>query len=169
GGGTAGGGSGGGGSGGGGTAGGGSGGGGSGGTGGGGTAGGGSGGGGPGGGGSGGGGTGGAMPPTCNISQPTITATHPALNGVPAPAGDRASAVGSPYQVNFVVTTNAEDGQPVTLTFNATTLNGSASGGSVSFGVPLSPDGTYQVSATCRNAAGATGTVVPNSYPADTP
>src|SRR5262249_48348946 len=48
-------------------------------------------------------------PPTCNISQPSITATHPALNGVLAPAGDRASQIGSPYQVTFVVTTNAED------------------------------------------------------------
>jgi hypothetical protein len=32
--------------------------------------------------------------------------------------GDRASQVGSPYQVTFTVTTNAEDGQPVTLSFN---------------------------------------------------
>ena len=57
-------------------------------------------------------------PPTCNITQPTISATHPALNGVLAPAGDRASQIGSPYQVTFQVTTNAEDGQPVTLAFN---------------------------------------------------
>ena len=57
-------------------------------------------------------------PPTCNISQPTISPTHPMLNGVLAPAGDRASQAGSPYQVTFTVTTNAEDGQPVTLAFN---------------------------------------------------
>ena len=57
-------------------------------------------------------------PPTCTISQPTITGTHPTLNGVLAPAGDRASQIGSPYQVTFTVTTNAEDGQPVTLSFN---------------------------------------------------
>ena len=79
-----------------------------------------------------------------------------------APAGDRASQIGSPYQVTFMVTTNAEDGQPVTLAFNdaappatVTTLTATASGGSATFGVPLSPDGTYQVIATCRNAAGS--------------
>src|SRR5262249_5970248 len=91
-------------------------------------------------------------PPTCNISQPTISGTHPALTGVLAPAGDRASQIGWPYQVPFTVTTNAEDGQPVTLAFNnatspgvVTTLNGTASGGTATFGLPLSPDGTYQV------------------------
>ena len=91
-------------------------------------------------------------PPTCNISQPTISGTHIALNGVPAPAGDRASQIGSPYQVTFTVTTNAEDGQPVTLAFNnvaspsvVMTLNGTVANGSATFGVPLSPDGTYQV------------------------
>ncbi len=57
-------------------------------------------------------------PPTCTISQPTITGTHSKLNGVLAPAGDRASQIGSPYQVTFTVTTNAEDGQPVTLSYN---------------------------------------------------
>jgi hypothetical protein len=112
-------------------------------------------------------------PPTCNISQPTISATHPALNGVLAPAGDRASQPGSPYQVTFQVTTNAEDGQPVTLSYGApsatpTTLNGTASGGSATFGVPLSPDGTYQVSATCKNVAGITGTSAATNYPVDT-
>jgi Fibronectin type III domain len=114
-------------------------------------------------------------PPTCNISQPTISGTHPALNGVLAPAGDRASQIGSPYQVTFVVTTNAEDGQPVTLAFNnaappatVTTLNGTASGGSVTFGLQLVPDGTYQVIATCKNAAGISGDSGLTNFPVDT-
>ncbi len=115
-------------------------------------------------------------PPTCNIAQPTISATHPALNGVLAPAGDRASQPGSPYQVTFVVTTNAEDGQQVTLAYNnagpppatPTTLTATVSGGSATFGVPLSPDGTYQVIATCKNAANVTGSSQLTSYPVDT-
>jgi hypothetical protein len=114
-------------------------------------------------------------PPTCNISAPTISGTHPALNGVLAPVGDRASQIGSPYQVTFTVTTNAEDGQPVTLSFKttgsagaATVLNATASGGTATFGVPLSPDGTYDVSATCKNAAGVTGNTPLTSFPVDT-
>ena len=114
-------------------------------------------------------------PPTCNISQPTITPTHPMLNGVLAPGGDRASQAG-PYQVTFTVTTNAEDGQPVTLAFNnaatpasVTTLpTVNASGGSATFGVPLSPDATYQVVATCRNANGVTFSSPLTSFPVDT-
>jgi hypothetical protein len=112
--------------------------------------------------------------PTCTISAPTITPTHPALNGVLAPAGDRASQIGSPYQVSFQVTTNAEDGQPVTLSFNAagsttpTTLNATATGGAATFGVPLSPDGTYEVRASCRNLAGITGMSMLSSYAVDT-
>jgi hypothetical protein len=115
-------------------------------------------------------------PPTCTIMQPTISATHPALNGVLSPAGDRASQPGSPYQVKFTVSTNAEDGQPVSLSFNntappatVTTLSQNASGGSATFaGVPLSPDGTYQVVATCKNAAGVTGTSQLTNFPVDT-
>ena len=117
-----------------------------------------------------------STPPTCTISAPTITATHPMLNGVLAPAGDRASQTGSPYQVTFTVTTNAEDGQPVTLAFNdaatpagVTTLpTVNASGGSATFGVPLSPDATYQVVATCRNANGVTFSSALTSFPVDT-
>src|SRR6185437_5224625 len=38
-------------------------------------------------------------PPTCTISKPVISATHPELNGVPtAQNGDRSSSAGSPYQ-----------------------------------------------------------------------
>src|SRR5262249_51235220 len=72
-------------------------------------------------------------------------------------------------------TTNAEDGQPVTLAFNnaatagaVTTLSGTASGGNASFGLPLSPDGTYQVIATCKNVAGITGSSPLTSFPVDT-
>src|SRR6188768_497351 len=37
--------------------------------------------------------------PSCDITKPVITPTHPALNGVPvAQGGDRASADGTPYQ-----------------------------------------------------------------------
>ena len=115
-----------------------------------------------------------ATAPTCSISAPTISPTHPALNGVLAPAGDRASQIGSPYQVTFQVTTNAEDGQTVTLAYNAvgstppTVITGSATGGVATFGVPLSPDGTYEVRATCRNMAGITGMSMLTSYPVDT-
>ena len=114
-------------------------------------------------------------PPTCNISQPTISGTHIALNGVLPPAGDRASQIGSPYQVTFTVTTNAEDGQPVTLAFNnvaspsvVMTLNGTVANGSATFGVPLSPDGTYQVTATCKNMNNVTGLSPSTSFPVDT-
>ena len=112
--------------------------------------------------------------PSCTISAPTISPTHPALNGVLAPAGDRASQIGSPYQVTFQVTTSAEDGQPVTLTYGPTgsttptTLTGTATGGVATFGVPLSPDGTFDVRASCRNMAGITGMSMLTSYPVDT-
>ncbi len=112
--------------------------------------------------------------PTCTISAPTISPTHPALNGVLAPAGDRASQIGSPYQVTFNVTTSAEDGQPVTLTYGPagsttpTTLTGTATGGVATFGVPLTPDGTFDVRASCRNMAGITGMSMLTSYPVDT-
>ena len=72
-------------------------------------------------GGAGGGGAGGAggsgSGPTCTISKPVITATHPALNGVPiANGGDEVSSPGGTYEVAFEVTTIVEDGQPVSLT-----------------------------------------------------
>ncbi len=120
-------------------------------------------------------GTGGAGAPTCAISAPTISGTHPDLNGVAAPAGDRTSSIGSNYQATFVVDTNAEDGQPVSLAVDntatpttVTTIGGTASGGKATFGVTLTPDGTYQVFATCTNKAGVVGTSPKNSYPVDT-
>jgi hypothetical protein len=114
-------------------------------------------------------------PPTCAISAPTISATHPDLNGVPAPSGDRTSSAGSAYQATFVVNTSAEDGQPVSLAVDnaaapgtITTLNATASAGSATFGVTLVPDATYEVTATCTNKNGITGTSTKSSYPVDT-
>ena len=53
--------------------------------------------------------------PACSISKPVISGAHPVLNGVAAPAGDRVSSAGSPYQAAFEVTTDIEDGQSVAL------------------------------------------------------
>jgi len=98
--------------------------------------------------------------PSCDITKPVVSATHPALNGVPvAQGGDRASAVGSPYQVAFEVTTNVEDGRPVSLQINdsAQLITAFASGGKATFaGVPLSPDGEFSVAATCQAESGKT-------------
>ncbi len=91
--------------------------------------------------------------PTCDIVKPVITADHPDLNGVPASqGGDRVSADGSPYQVALEVDTSVADGQPVLLQVSgsATGLTGTASGGKALFpGVTLSPDGDFDVTATC--------------------
>jgi len=98
--------------------------------------------------------------PTCDITKPIITTTHPALNGVPASqGGDRASAAGSPYQVAFEVTTNIEDGRPVSLQVNDSPqlVTALASAGKATFtGVPLSPDGDFSLVATCQAASGKT-------------
>ncbi len=116
-------------------------------------------------------------PPTCTISAPVISATHPALNGVAAPIGDRTSSAGSPYQATFVVSTNAEDGQTVTLAVDnaaapGTPVDGSptavVSGGAATFGLPLVPDGTYEVIASCLNKNGITGTSTKSSFTVDT-
>jgi hypothetical protein len=48
------------------------------------------------------------------------------------------------------------------------TLNATASSGSATFPVPLSPDGTYQVNATCKNANNVTATSTLTNYPVDT-
>jgi hypothetical protein len=96
--------------------------------------------------------------PTCDITKPVISATHPALNGVPvAEGGDRASAAGSPYQVAFEVTTNIEDGRPVNLQVDSSTqlITALASAGKATFaGVQLSPDGDFTVVATCHAQSG---------------
>ncbi len=116
-------------------------------------------------------------PPTCTISEPVISATHPDLNGVAAPQGDRTSSTGSPYQATFVVNTNAEDGQTVTLAVDnvlaaGTPVDGTpsavVSGGSATFGLTLAPDGTYEVIASCLNKNGITGTSTKSSFTVDT-
>ncbi len=116
-------------------------------------------------------------PPTCTISAPVISATHPDLNGVLTPQGDRSSSVGSPYQATFVVNTSAEDGQTVTLAVDnaaapGTPVDGTptatVSGGDASFGLTLVPDGTYEVIATCVNKNGITGTSTKSSFTVDT-
>src|SRR6185369_532141 len=110
--------------------------------------------------------------PTCDITKPVITATHPALNGVPvAQGGDRASAVGSPYQVAFEVTTNVEDGRPVNLKINdsAQLITAFASSGKATFaGVPLSPDGDFSVVATCQAESGKTSKSSVATFTVDT-
>ncbi len=113
--------------------------------------------------------------PTCNITAPTIDGTHLALNGVPAPAGDRTSSIGSMYQATFIVTTNIEDGRPVVLSIaNAATptvvtpVNAVANGGTATVGVQLSPDATYEVVATCTNSGNVSGTSAKATYPVNT-
>ena len=114
--------------------------------------------------------------PTCTITAPTLSQTHVALNGVPAAnGGDRKSAAGSPYQVEFDVSTNIEDGQKVQLKVTPmgsttnTVIEGTAVGGKVTFaGVTLVPDGNYSVEADCTNKAGVLGQSTLATYPVDT-
>ena len=114
--------------------------------------------------------------PTCTVTKPVIDATHVALNGVPvAMGGNRASAAGSPYQVEFDVMTNIEDGQtvqlrvtPMAAAANTAVIEGTAVSGKVVFaGVPLVPDGNYTVQAVCTNRAGSVGRSTPGMYPVD--
>jgi hypothetical protein len=108
----------------------------------------------------------------CKITQPTLSPTHPKLNGVPASqGGDRVSGDGQDYQVAFEVTTNIEDGQPVTLTVdgNPGAAVAVASGGIAAFaGVTLVPDGDHTVSALCSPKAGTSGSSAQVTYPVDT-
>ncbi|HYQ03675.1 MAG TPA: VCBS repeat-containing protein [Polyangiaceae bacterium] len=110
--------------------------------------------------------------PACDITKPVISATHPALNGVPvAQGGDRASAVGSPYQVAFEVTTNVEDGRPVSLQVNdsAQLITAFANSGKATFsGVPLSPDGDFSVVASCQAQSGKTSRSAAATFTVDT-
>jgi hypothetical protein len=114
--------------------------------------------------------------PACNIVSPKIDATHVALNGVPvANGGNRVSAIGNPYQVEFDVTTNVEDGQRVALNITnpsatgaTTVVQGTAVSGKVTFpGVTLIPDGNYAIEAECTNKAGTIGRSAKGMYPVD--
>ncbi len=114
--------------------------------------------------------------PMCNITKPVLSATHTALNGVAAAMnGDRASAIGSPYQVEFDVVTDVEDGQPVQLKIttgsastSTTIVQGTAVSGKTTFpGVTLVPDGNYTIEADCTNKAGVLGQSTKGTYPVD--
>ena len=110
--------------------------------------------------------------PTCEISAPELTDTHPLLNGVPvADGGDRVSSAGSAYQVRFEVATNVTNGQPVSLHVegmsSALTVN-AVDGSAVFPGVTLVPDGDYAISATCEAVSGATGSSASVIYGVDT-
>ncbi|MCC6652917.1 MAG: FG-GAP repeat protein [Candidatus Eisenbacteria bacterium] len=110
--------------------------------------------------------------PGCEIGKPVLSPTHPKLNGVPVPeGGDRASAPGQQYQVAFEVTTDVDDGQPVTLTVDgkASTAVALAAAGIASFpGVTLTPDGDHKVQAVCKATGGESGASAEVTYPVDT-
>lgn len=110
--------------------------------------------------------------PTCVITKPIVTPTHPELNGVSvAEGGDRVSAPGQDYQVAFEVQTDIEDNQAVTLAVDGT-ANAAvaiAQGGKATFaGVTLIPDGEHKVSATCVAQSGKTGQSQEAQYTVDT-
>lgn len=114
--------------------------------------------------------------PSCTLAKPVISGAHPMLNGVPAPAGDRANAVGSAFQTAFEVTTDIEDGRPVQLRINnaatpamITMVSANAMGGKATFaGVTLAPDATYEVVAVCTALSGTAGTSMKGTYTVDT-
>lgn len=110
---------------------------------------------------------------SCSISKPVISPTHPALNGVPvAEGGDRASAVGNPYQVAFEVTTSAESGSTVSLEVDkkadSVKAQVGADGKARFAGVTLTPDGNHSVKALCKALSGPTGTSAEAIFPVDT-
>jgi hypothetical protein len=115
--------------------------------------------------------------PTCAITSPVVSATHPALNGVlVAQGGDRSSAPGAPFAVTFVVTTSLVDGQTVDLDLAdaatptiVTTATATASGGKAVFvDVALNSNETYEVHARCIvGDGGLTGISAPELFPVD--
>lgn len=100
--------------------------------------------------------------PTCTISTPALSATHPALA-----QGDDVAAPGNPFQAAFEITTDAEDGQQVLLQVDDGVIYpATVSGGKATYaGITLSPDGEHEVKATCT-ATGGTSTDV-KSFPVD--
>ncbi len=110
-------------------------------------------------------------PVICTIAKPVITVDHPSLNGEAAPAGDRVSQNGSPYQVKFQVSTNVEDGRQILLNINngAQSLAAPAAGGVAVFaGVTLTPDGDFTAEATCTSQAGQTTKSLKPTFHVDT-
>lgn len=114
--------------------------------------------------------------PSCSISQPVISATHPILNGVPtALGGDRASADGAPYGVTFVVLTEIADGQNVDLEIVDTaapsasrTVHSQTVGGKATFSyVGLTSGSTYEIQAVCLDKSRGVGRSTTGTYPVD--
>ncbi|HMA97659.1 MAG TPA: hypothetical protein VKP30_33470, partial [Polyangiaceae bacterium] len=109
--------------------------------------------------------------PSCAVSAPILSAAHPILNGVPTSSGgDKVSSNGSAYQAAFTVSTDAEDGQPVSLTVDsAISVQSTVASGKAQFpGVPLSADGPHTVQATCTNKKALSASTAALSYPVDT-
>ena len=108
--------------------------------------------------------------PGCTITSPAITAAHPALNGVAATQGDRVSSVGSPYQVAFEVSTDAQDGQSVVLTVDGNTnYQTTVSAGKARFaGVLMASDGNHTAQAMCTARSGLSSTSSLLTFPVDT-
>ena len=100
-------------------------------------------------------------PPSCEITSPTVSETHPQLNNMPqAGGGDRSSAAGSPYQVTVEVRTSARDGQFVTLNVDGrVSLSAASVTEGVAFfpGVTLEPDGEHSITASCLGVNGKWG------------
>lgn len=108
--------------------------------------------------------------PGCTITSPTITTAHPALNGVAATQGDRVSSIGSPYQVAFEVSTDAQDGQSVVLTVDGSTnYQTTVSAGKARFaGVLMASDGNHTAQAVCTARSGLSSTTSLLTFPVDT-
>ena len=110
-------------------------------------------------------------PPSCEITSPRVSETHPELNNMPqAGGGDRASALGSPYQVTVGVLTSARDGQFVTLNVDGrVSLSAASVTEGVAFfpGVTLEPDGEHSITASCLGVNGKWG-VTTETYTVDT-
>ncbi|MDP2324172.1 MAG: hypothetical protein Q8N51_09100, partial [Gammaproteobacteria bacterium] len=88
-----------------------------------------------------------------------------------AQGGDRVSAPGQDYQAAFVVATNIEDGQPVSLTVDgaAGAAVALAQAGVANFpGVTLTPDGDHKVSASCKSQSAGSAASAELTYPVDT-
>ncbi|MCL4752378.1 MAG: FG-GAP repeat protein [Myxococcales bacterium] len=107
--------------------------------------------------------------PTCEVTLPSITPTHPKLNAVPtAQGGDRSSADGTPYQTPFDVTSSA-DVVELYVDSAAIGLVASVAGGVASFpGVTLVPDGEHKAYAKCKKNGGPSAQSAEKTYTVDT-
>lgn len=99
--------------------------------------------------------------PRCQITTPARSTLL---------ASDSTAAMGMPFATNFVVGTDIEDGQPVQLAVSGTIqpLRATAMGGMANFAnVPMAPDGTFTVQATCTNRANNVGTSAASMFTVD--